>query len=309
MQYRTLGKTGWKVSAIGFGAWGIGGQWGPVEQRQALATLSAAYDAGMNFFDTADAYGDPPGLSEELTGKALAPHRDKVYIASKVGNWARRAGHPLPFTSPLHVINCCHASLYRLGTETIDLYQCHIANLDEPDVFLDAFEQLKKAGKIRAYGISTNDVKVLERFNRDGQCATCQLDYSLLNREPERELLPYCRTNNIGTIIRGPLAKGVATGKFTRATTFSDSVRQGWNDGAGREKFHAQLALVEKLRFLEAHGRTMPHAALQYVLAHAAVSVAIPGAKSPEQARTNAAATQGKLLPDEVERARELTGV
>ncbi len=308
MQHRKLDKTGWNVSVIGFGAWGIGGQWGDVERATAEATLRAAHEAGMNFFDTADAYGVPPGLSEQIMGQTLAPIRDQILIASKVGNWARRAGHALSYSSPLHVVLCCDASLHRLRTDRIDLYQCHIHDLQEPDVFLEAFETLKKAGKIRAYGISTNHLDVVQRFNREGACATVQLDYSLLNRQSERELLPYCEQYSIGTIIRGPLARGVAADKFTAETRFADTVRQGWNEGEAREQFLRDLATVGKLRFLKRDGRDMAKAALQFVLSHEAVTTAIPGAKSPEQARANAAAGEaGSLTGEELAKVHEVT--
>ncbi|GBC97527.1 General stress protein 69 [bacterium HR17] len=302
MRYRLLGKTGWQVSVIGLGTWNIGGQWGEVDERTALATIWRAYENGINFFDTADAYGEPPGRSEELLGKALQGIRQEVIIATKVGNWARRYGHPLPYTSPLHVIACCHASLYRLRTDAIDLYQCHIGNPTdaEVEVFLDAFERLKAQGKIRAYGISTNSLDALQRFNRHGTCATCQLDYSLLNRTPEKDLLPYCREHNIGVIVRGPLAKGVLAGKFTPETVFTDEVRRSWNEGERRAQFLRQLQAVERLRFLEREGRTIAQAALQFVLAHPAVTCAIPGAKNPRQAETNAQAADGALTEDEL---------
>jgi myo-inositol catabolism protein IolS len=306
MIQRTLGKTGWKVSAIGFGAWGIGGQWGPVQRGEAMETIKAAYYNGVNFFDTADAYGEPQGLSEELMGKALKSSREKVIIASKVGNWGRRHGHPLPYTHPVHVIGCCDASLHRLCTDRIDVYQCHIANLKEPDVFLEAFEILMKQGKIRAWGMSTDSLEVLKAFNREGTCATVQLDYSLVNRSAEKELLPYCQEANIGVIVRGPLAKGIATGKFTRETKFTDSVRSGWNEGERREKFLKQVELVEKLKWLENPGRPMAHAALQFVISHPAVSSAIPGAKSPEQAKSNAEAGRHVLDEKELEQVRQV---
>jgi len=305
--YREIEKTGWQVSVIGFGAWGIGGQWGPVEDRQAIQTLRAAKEAGMNFFDTADAYGDPPGRSEELMGRAFADDRQEIFIASKVGNWARRLGHPLPFTSPLHVTLCCDASLHRLRTDYLDLYQCHIASLEEPDVFLEGFDRLLQAGKIRAYAISTNRLDVAERFNRDGKCVAVQLDYSYLNRSPEQDLLPYCRQHQIATIIRGPLAQGLAADKFDAETTFTDTVRQKWNDGKGREQFLERLEVVKKLRFLQRDDRDMAQAALQFVISHSAVTTAIPGAKSPEQARANAAAGAETLTDDELTRVRELT--
>lgn len=309
MIYRTLGKTGWKVSAIGFGAWGIGGQWGPVEHATAIEALRTALDAGMNFIDTADAYGDPPGLSEELIGQVLRDiQRDSVYIATKVGNFARRQGHPLPYTSPLHVELCCDASLRRMRIDTIDLYQCHLADLKDPSIFLEAFDELLKKGKIRAYGISTDNVEVLRTFNRAGTCATVQCDYSLLNLWPERGLLQYCQEANIGVIVRGPLAKGVLAGKFTPESRFTDWVRQGWNEGKGREKFLAQLETVEKLKFLATPQRSMAQAALQFVISHPAISVAIPGAKDANQARSNAAAGAAMLSDAEMQRVRAVLG-
>ncbi len=142
MQYRTLGKTGWNVSAVSMGCWGIGGQWGPVEEKQALDTINAALDAGVNLFDTADGYG--LGQSEIYTGKALKSKRSEVYIATKAGNWGRRQGDPLGYKTIYSIINCCHASLYRLDTDYIDLYQCHIGTPEHPEIFVEAFELLKK---------------------------------------------------------------------------------------------------------------------------------------------------------------------
>lgn len=309
MEYRTLGKTGWQVSAIGFGAWNIGGQWGEVDEATAIDTIRAGFDAGINFFDTADAYGIPPGRSEQLIGRALQDRRDDVLIATKVGNYLRRAGHPLAYSHPGHVELCCDASLHRMKLDHIDLYQCHLANLTEPEVFLEAFDKLIDRGKIRAFGISTNDVAVARAFNRDGRCASVQLDYSLVNRDGEESLLPYCEQSQIGVIVRGPLAKGVAAGKFDAQSKFDDTVRQGWNEGAEREQFIERVQMVEKLRFLEREGRTMAQAALQFVLAHPAVSVAIPGAKRPDQVRANVAAADGALSEDELRRVQEITSV
>ena len=301
MQYRTLGKTGWKVSVIGLGTWNNSGQWGDVSEDDAIATIDAAVDAGVNFIDTADAYGDPQGLSELRVGQAFRRHRrDDLFLATKVGNWCARFGHRLPYTHPNHVIGCCHASLYRLGLDHIDLYQCHLGNCTEPDVFLEAFDTLMEQGLIRAFGISTNDVDVVKAFDRDGRCASCQLDYSFVNRQPEEELLPYCQEHNIGTIIRGPLAMGVLTGKYDRHSTFADQVRSKWNDGGAHERFIERLEIAERLRPLVNVDRTMAQAALQFVAAHEAVSTIIAGAKSPEQAVANAAAGAASLTPDEL---------
>ncbi len=307
MIQRTLGKTGWQVGVMGFGAWGIGGQWGKVEKNAAINSIRAALDCGVNFFDTADAYGNPPGISEEWVGEALASVRDKVIIATKAGNFARRDGHPLAFTTPLHVELCCEASLHRMKIDCVDLLQCHLAQCTEPDIWFEAFDRLLRKGYIRAFGISTNSIEVVKAFNRRGDCATCQLDYSYLNRSAEADVLPYCQENNIGTIIRGPLDKGIATGKFTRDSKFDDWVRRNWNEGDGRETLHKKLDVVDKVRFLENDGRTLAQAALQFVVTHPAVSVAIPGAKNVDQAQANATAGEALLSDDEYAKVCEAT--
>ena len=294
MKQRRLGKTGWQVSAVSMGCWAIGGQWGAVSERQAIATVHAALDAGVNLFDTADSYG--LGRSEELLGKALADRRDAGYVATKVGNWARRADDPPGLKSIYSIINCCHASLYRLGIDTIDLYQCHVGTPERPEIFVEAFELLKQQGKIRHYAISTNDVAALEALNVNGQCAACQINYSILNRSAERDILPYCLANDIGVLLRGPIAQGLLADKFDDATRFDDSVRGKWNpDGDQRTSFLASLDLVARLRGALRPGQSMAELALQFTLAHPAVTCPIPGMKNPEQARANAAAADGEL--------------
>lgn len=305
MQYRRLGKTGWQVSTISMGCWGIGGQWGLVEEQEAIRTIHAALDLGVNLFDTADSYG--LGVSEELVGKALRDRRDKAYIATKVGNFGRRIGAALGFDTPHHVYLCCDASLGRMKIDTIDLYQCHIGDLRDPAIFLEAFERLIEQGKIRAYGISTNSLAVARAFNRAGGCAAVQLNYSLLNQSAARDLLPWCAENDIGTLIRGPIAQGILAGKFTPANQFDDTVRVGWNEGEGRAQFLQRLERVEQLRFLERPDRALAQAALQWVLANPAVTCAIPGAKNVTQITSNAAAADGGLTGEELTRLETLT--
>ncbi len=294
MQYRTLGKTGWNVSTVSMGCWGIGGQWGPVEEKQALDTINAALDAGVNLFDTADGYGC--GQSEIYTGKALKSKRSEVYIATKVGNWGRRQGDPLGYRTIYSIINCCHASLYRLDTDYIDLYQCHIGTPEHPEIFVEAFELLKKEGKIRHYAISTNDLNSLKALNSEGACASCQINYSLLNRRPENDILPHCLDNNIGVLLRGPIAQGLLADKFTADTRFEDTVRDLWNPGKSqRDDFLAKLDKVAALRELVPKGMNMVDLALRFTLANPAVTCPIPGMKTPEQAKQNAAAADGEL--------------
>ena len=297
MKYRTLGKTGWEISAVSMGCWGLGGQWGPVGEQQAIETVNAALDAGVNLFDTADSYG--MGVSEQLTGKALKG-RDDVYIATKVGNWGGRHDDRLRFNTVYSVIECCHASLYRLGRDVIDLYQCHQRDPERPDVFLEAFELLKQQGKIRHYGISTNSVDALKALDANGQCAACQIDYSILAREAETAILDHCLSNNIGVLLRGPIAHSMLADKFSADTVFADIVREKWNEGEGREQFLSMLEQVERLRPLVRDDRTMAQAALQFTLAHPAATCPIPGMKTPEQARENAAAADGELTQEEL---------
>jgi myo-inositol catabolism protein IolS len=303
VQYRRLGKTGWDVSTVSLGCWGIGGQWGPVAEGEAIAVMHEAIELGVNLFDTADAYG--PMTSEELVGKALVGRRDRVYVATKVGNFGRRQSSPLAYDVPEHVYLCCDASLHRLGSDYIDLYQCHIGDLADPSIFLEAFERLVERGKVRAYGISTNSLAVAQAFNRDGRCATVQLNYSIANPSAGRDLLPWCQQNDVGTLIRGPLAQGVLAGKFTAETRFDDSVRRGWNEGAAHEQFLRRLALVDRLEWLERPSRPLAQAALQWVLANPAVTCAIPGAKSLAQIRANAGAADGALSAEELGRVEE----
>jgi len=287
------------------GCWGIGGQWGPVEEKQAHDTIRAALDAGVNLFDTADGYG--MGQSEFYTGKALKDVRDKVYIATKVGNWGRRYDDPPQLKSIYSIINCCHASLYRLGTDYIDLYQCHVGTPERPEVFVEAFELLKKQGKIREYAISTNDLASLKALDAEGGCASCQINYSLLNRTPEKDILPYCRENDIGVLLRGPIAQGLLADKFTSDTRFDDIVRQKWNpDGNQREDFLAKLEKVSALRELIPADSDMVAFALRFVLANPAVTCPIPGMKTPEQARQNASAADGELDAATLEKIDEI---
>ena len=299
MKYRRLGKTGWNVSAVSMGCWGIGGQWGEVSERQAIRTVHAALDAGVNLFDTADSYG--LGQSETLLGKALADRRSAGYVATKVGNWARRQDDPPGLKSIYSIIGCCHASLYRLGMDTIDLYQCHVGSPERPEIFVEAFELLKEQGKIRHYAISTNDLSALKAIDVNGQCAACQINYSILNRTAERDILPYCRDHDIGVLLRGPIAQGLLTGKFDETTRFDDMVRSGWNAGGARQTFLSRLAVVSRLRSVLRPGQSMLEMALQFTLAHPAVTCPIPGMKSPEQARANAAAADGELDAEQLD--------
>ena len=298
MEYRVLGKTGIEVSAIGMGCWAIGGDaWGPVEDRDSLAAMERALELGVTFFDTADVYGR--GHSEELVGRALKDRRDDVVIATKVGLWdSHRDVSPNIYSDPALIIERCEASLRRLQTDRIDVYQCHLWWDENTEAFLEAFDRLKEQGKIRFYGVSTNDAEHLRHFNQNATCDVCQFDYSILNRTPEQELLPYCQEAGIGTIVRGPLRMGLLTGKFTLETTFPEGdVRRRWPE---EPWYRESIEKVERLRSLADGNRRLSEIALRFVLNHPAVHVAIPGAKNPAQIEANAAAADGQLSSDDL---------
>jgi aryl-alcohol dehydrogenase-like predicted oxidoreductase len=201
------------------------------------------------------------------------------------------------------------SNLRRLQTDYIDLMQSHIDEREPTmEVFLEGFQTLQEQGKIRAYGVSTSDFDYLKHFNHDGRCSTLQIDYSLLNRTPEAEIFPYCQAHHIGVIVRGALAMGILTGKFTADTQFAaGDFRQNWQtDPTQRAVFRDDLENVERLRSL-ADGRTLAQLAVQFVLSHPAVSTVIPGARNPEQARANAAAASSPpLRPEQLDGVRDV---
>lgn len=306
MLTKTFGRLGWPVSAVGLGAWNIGNQWGEVDEGTALETVRAAYDAGMTLFDVAESYGIPNGLSETRVGRALSGVRHNVLVVSKIGNWGQRTGGGVPMTSVDSVRICGHAILGRLRTDWVDVILCHKGDLEDPAVYLEGFEALKEEGCLRAYGISTNRLDVLKRFNREGSCSVAQVDYSLLNREAEQAFLPYCREHGIAVMARGPLAKGLLSGRYAKGAVFADTVRASWNvGGAQQARFEAHAAQVERLAKVAAPGEEMVRAAIGYTISHPAVSVSIPGAKSAAQARTNASAGEETLTQEKMAALRE----
>jgi len=301
MLYRRFGKTGWPVSATGMGTWNIGNQWGELDDATAWATVRAAFESGINLYDTAESYGVPNGLSEERLGAALAGIRHQVYVASKIGHWGERTGQGVPKTTVDMIRLCCHASLGRLRTDWLDVVLCHEADIEDPGVYVEGFEVLKERGRIRAYGISTNDLEVLKRFNARGTCDVVEVDYSLIHRDPEGALLPYCEAHDIAVLVRGPLRRGLLAGKYDMDSVFTDDVRATWNVGQpGRAEFERDIAQVAKLKQVLEPGSDMVTAALRYVISHPVAPVAIPGAKSPEQARMNAAAGERALAVSEI---------
>lgn len=294
MNLRPFGKTGWQVSAISLGCGTHVESWSAEEEKNFAATVDRALDHGMNFFDTADSYN-----TEEWLGRALGPRRKDVYVATKVGKFAQGTGHALSYAIPEHIYLCCDASLGRLGTDVIDLYFCHLDPPDRPEVFLEAFGRLKERGKIRAFAASTNSLDVLKALNATGECSACQLDYNMIDRQPEEDIFPYCRDNGIATVIRRPLDKGILSGNLKPDQTFTDWVRKRWNEGREREAYRSKLEKVEHLKALVRPDRTLPQAAIQFVLANPDVSCTIPGASRPARLDDYVAALGGALSRDD----------
>jgi myo-inositol catabolism protein IolS len=302
MLYRDFGKTGWKVSAVGLGTWNLGGQWGEMSEETALRIIHRSFETGMNLIDTAEAYGTQHGLSEIRLGKALGGRRHQAYIVSKIGHYGGRSGGRVPKNTPDMIRLCGHAILGRLHTDWVDVMLCHEATIEDPSIYIQGFDELVKEGHIRCYGISTNSLDVIKKFNdlSGGKCAVVELDYSLINRASETDVLPYCFDNGIAVLVRGPVAMGLLAGKYDKSTKFTDEVRSAWHDGGERQaKLDKQLAVVEKLRGVVKPGQEMVTAAIRFTFSHPTLPCSIPGATSPEQVVTNAAAGERELTSDE----------
>jgi aryl-alcohol dehydrogenase-like predicted oxidoreductase len=298
---RTLGKSNIEITEIGVGLWAAGGNyWGPTDDAEILNLIDVALEAGVNFYDTADVYGN--GHSEDLLGQAMAGRREQFVVATKIGwrGFDDKAGHSA-YTTVNKLIAGVESNLKRLNTDYIDVIQSHISYRESTlEIFLEGFQKLQREGKVRVYGVSTSDFEYLQAFNTGEDCATLQIDYSILNRTSETEILPYCQEHNIGVIVRGPLAMGILTGKFKPDVSFADGDwRNRWLDNSEEKQvFLNDLEKVEKLKPL-AQDRTLAQLALQFTLAHPAVTTVIPGAKTPRQLADNLAAAKLPALSNQ----------
>ena len=298
MQYRPLGRTGLSVSAVSFGAWAIGGSWGQVDDEQSLRALHAAVDAGTNFIDTADVYGD--GRSERLVARLKRERpRDAIAVATK-------AGRRLPKQTPEgynreNLTAWVERSLRNLETEALDLLQLHCPHpdvYDRPEVFA-VLDDLVLAGKVRHYGVSVETVAEASRALRHPGVKTVQIIFNMFRLKPAESFFAEAQRQGVGILARVPLASGMLTGKLRADSTFAkDDHRQYNREGQAFDQgetfsgvpYETGLAAVDRLRTLVPEGATLAQLALRWVLMFDAVSCAIPGAKTPEQARENAAA-------------------
>jgi len=298
MEYRPLGRTDMKVSAVSFGAWAIGGTWGPVDDEESMRALHAAIDAGTNFIDTADVYGD--GRSERLVARLRRERRgERIFVATKAG---RRLPHQTPEGySRANLGAWVERSLTNLEMEAVDLLQLHCPHpqvYDMPEVF-GILDDLVTAGKVRHYGVSVETVDEAHRALRHPHVQTVQIIFNMLRLKPAEELFAQAWNRHVGILARVPLASGLLSGKLTKASTFASDDHRSFNrNGEAFDKgetfsgvpYDVGLEVVESLRPLVPPGTTMSQLALRWTLMFEAVSCAIPGAKTPQQARDNAAA-------------------
>ena len=283
MQHITLGRSGLSVSPIAFGTWQLSPRfWGEQPKVQVIAAVRQAVDAGVNFFDTADAYGD--GYGETVLGEALRqlPQSD-VIVATKWFNHFNPDKSRYPDLSRAHLIERCEASLRRLGIEAIDLALLHFYDPATPlEETADALEILKRQGKVLHFGVSNHTVEQIRAQRRFASYDVVQPPYSLIDPAGETDLLPYCQSENLGVMIYSPLHKGLLSGKYDGTETFED-FRRGHSDFQG-DRFRDLCGAVKSLQpTADRYGISIYQLVLAVTLAHPAIHVAICGIKTPEQ--------------------------
>ena len=313
MNYRQLGRTGIEVSEIGYGAWGIGKDaWLGAEDDESVKALHRAIDLGLTFIDTALAYGD--GHSERLVGRVIKERDEGIHIATKIppknGVWPAPEGlHPDETFPGDYVRECTEQSLENLGVDSVDVQQFHVWQ-DEwvgEGSWMEAVEELKKEGKIKAFGVSINDhqpenaLKLIET----GIVDTVQVIYNVFEQSPEDELLPFCESHGVGVIVRVPFDEGALTGRITPDTEFEEGdFRNEYFRGDRKKEVYERVQdIVSDLGISEDE---MAEVALRYILSNSSVSAVIPGMRSVRNVEKNMAVGDGKgLSEDQVEKLKE----
>lgn len=312
MQQRQLGKTDLELTTVGLGTWAMGGPWqygwGPQDDEEAVAAVVTALDQGINWIDTAPAYG--LGHSEELVGQALAQTKHKPHIATKCGLLWNDKKEKVSCLEPQSIRRECHASLDRLGIETIDLYHMHWPDPDEEiEVAWEEMARLVEEGKVRYLGASNYSVAQLERVGRIHPVASLQPPYSMLHREVEDELLAYCAEHDIGVVVYSPMQRGLLTGAFSpeRLSRLAPDDHRLKHPDFQEPRFSATLALVEQLkRIAQRHGHTCAQLAISWVLRRREVTAAIVGARRPQQITETVGAGDWNLSDDDIEEIEQL---
>jgi aryl-alcohol dehydrogenase-like predicted oxidoreductase len=306
MQYRELGRTGWKVSAISFGAWAIGGTWGTVSDKESLAALHSALDQGVNFFDTADVYGD--GRSERLLAQLRRERKEEFHIATKAGR--RLDPHVAEGYNRRNLTAFVERSLKNLDTEALDLLQLHCPPTDVyymPEVF-EVLDDLKKAGKLQHYGVSVEKVEEALKAIEYPNVQTVQIIFNIFRQRPKELFFAEALRRKVGILARVPLSSGMLTGKFTKDSQFEKDDHRAFNrEGEEFDRgetfsgldYDIGLQAVDELRPLVPAGMSMSQMALRWILMFPAVTCAIPGGKRVDQVSENVKAADFPPLPDE----------
>ena len=307
MQYRKLGKTGMEVSAVSFGCWAIGGTWGSVDDKESIQALHTALDMGVNFFDTADVYGD--GHSEQLLATLRKERKENFYIATKAG---RRLNPHTPegYNNRKNLTSFVERSLKNLHTETIDLLQLHCPPTEVyymPEVF-GILDDMVAAGKIRHYGVSVEKIEEALKAIEYPAVKTVQIIFNMFRQRPSELFFEQAQKKDIGILTRVPLSSGMLTGKMSQTSSFEDDDHRKFNrNGDAFDKgetfsgvdFNLSLKAVEELKKICPDGMTMAQFALRWILMFDAVSCVIPGAKRTSQAEDNIHSADTPALTDE----------
>jgi aryl-alcohol dehydrogenase-like predicted oxidoreductase len=305
MQYRELGRTGWKVSAISFGAWAIGGTWGKTDDAESLAALHRALDIGVNFFDTADVYGD--GHSERLLARLKRERKESFFIATKAGR--RLDPHTASGYNRQNLTAFVERSLKNLETDAIDLLQLHCPPTEVyymPETF-GVLDDLVQAGKLMHYGVSVEKVEEALKAIEYPAVQSVQIIFNIFRQRPAELFFAEAQRRRVGVLSRLPLSSGMLTGKLSRTSTFEPDDHRTFNrDGAAFDKgetfsgldYETGLDAVEMLKSLVPSGMTLAQMALRWILMFPAVTCAIPGGKRPSQVEENVQAVDLPPLPD-----------
>jgi len=293
-----LGRTGWNVADVSFGAWAVGGTWGQVEDEESLAAMHRAVDLGVNFFDTADVYGD--GRSERLIRRLRSERSEEIFVATKAGR--RLNPHVAEGYSRENLETFIDRSRENLGVDTLDLLQLHCPPTPvyyEPEVF-GALDDFVRAGKLRYWGVSVEKVEEGLKAMEYPNCQSIQIIFNVFRQRPAFLFLGEAKRRQVGVLARLPLSSGMLTGKMRADSTFEADDHRAFNrDGAGFDKgetfsgvpYDVGLAAVEKLRPLVPAGMTMGQFALRWILMFDGVTCAIPGGKRVEQVEQNCGAS------------------